>query len=71
MNTILFDLGAVLIDWNPRYLYRPLFKGDEAAMERFLDEIVPPGWNREIDAGKTVRGCRGRTRARCSRITRT
>lgn len=52
MNTILFDLGAVLIDWNPRYLYRPLFKGDEAAMERFLGEIVPPWWNHEIDAGK-------------------
>jgi len=52
MNTILFDLGAVLIDWNPRYLYRPLFGHDEAAMERFLDEIVPPWWNREIDAGK-------------------
>lgn len=53
MNTILFDLGAVLIDWNPRYLYRPLFNGDEAAMERFLDEIVPPLWNHEIDAGKS------------------
>lgn len=53
MNTILFDLGAVLIDWNPRYLYRPLFKGDEAAMERFLGEIVPPAWNHEIDAGKS------------------
>ena len=52
MNTILFDLGAVLIDWNPRHLYRPLFKGDEAAMERFLGEIVPPSWNHEIDAGK-------------------
>ncbi len=52
MNTILFDLGAVLIDWNPRHLYRPLFKGDEAAMERFLGEIVPPSWNHEIDAGR-------------------
>ena len=52
MNTILFDLGAVLIDWNPRYLYRPLFRSDEIAMERFLGEIVPPSWNHEIDAGK-------------------
>lgn len=52
MNTVLFDLGAVLIDWNPRYLYRPLFGGDDAAMERFLTEIVPPEWNQEIDAGK-------------------
>ncbi len=53
IDTILFDLGAVLIDWNPRYLYRSLFNGDESAMERFLTEIVPPEWNRSIDAGKT------------------
>ena len=52
-DTILFDLGAVLVDWNPRYLYRPLFNGDEQAMEHFLAEIVPPWWNLEIDAGKT------------------
>lgn len=51
-DTILFDLGAVLIDWNPRYLYRSHFR-DEAAMERFLAEIVPNDWNRAIDAGKT------------------
>jgi hypothetical protein len=32
---IVFDFGGVLIDWNPRYLYRKLFNGDEQAMERF------------------------------------
>ncbi|MEO8164751.1 MAG: HAD family phosphatase [Betaproteobacteria bacterium] len=53
MDTLLFDLGAVLIDWNPRYLYRDLFRGDDRAMERFLTEIAPPSWNHEIDAGKT------------------
>lgn len=52
-DAILFDLGAVLIDWNPRYLYRPLFNGDDHAMERFLAEIAPPWWNLEIDAGKS------------------
>ena len=52
MDTVLFDLGAVLIDWNPRYLYQPLFNGDDQAMERFLAEIVPPEWNLQIDAGK-------------------
>ena len=51
-DTVLFDLGAVLIDWNPRYLYRPLFKGDDEAMEHFLAEIVPGWWNHDIDAGK-------------------
>jgi 2-haloacid dehalogenase len=52
MDTVLFDLGAVLIDWNPRYLYRPLFGNDEAAMEHFLSEIVASDWNHEIDLGK-------------------
>jgi len=54
VDTVLFDLGAVLIDWNPRYLYRPLFDGDDQAMERFLAEIVPPEWNHQIDAGKPL-----------------
>mgnify|MGYP003352679769 CR=1 FL=1 len=35
-TSVVFDLGAVLIDWDPRYLYRSLFPGDEAGMERFL-----------------------------------
>ncbi len=52
-DTILFDLGAVLVDWNPRYLYRAHFNGDEKAMEHFLAEIAPSWWNLEIDAGKT------------------
>jgi 2-haloacid dehalogenase len=52
IDAILFDLGGVLIDWNPRYLYRPLFKGDDAAMERFLAEVCPPHWNVQMDAGK-------------------
>ena len=52
MDTVLFDLGAVLIDWNPRYLYRPLFNGNDQEMERFLAKIVPPEWNHQIDAGK-------------------
>jgi 2-haloacid dehalogenase len=52
-DTIVFDLGAVLIDWNPRHLYRPIFNGDEKAMEHFLAEIVPGSWNHDIDAGKS------------------
>jgi 2-haloacid dehalogenase len=34
-----FDLGGVLIDWNPRHLYRKLFNGDDSAMEHFLATI--------------------------------
>ncbi|MGI9489690.1 MAG: HAD family hydrolase [Geminicoccaceae bacterium] len=49
---IIFDLGAVLIDWNPRHLYRKLFD-DERAMETFLREICTPAWNAEQDRGRT------------------
>lgn len=52
-DTVLFDLGAVLVDWNPRYLYREHF-GDEAAMERFLSQVCPPEWIRAMDAGQPV-----------------
>ncbi len=51
-DTLLFDLGGVLIDWNPRYLYCKLFGGDEAAMERFLTDVCATSWNHEMDAGK-------------------
>jgi 2-haloacid dehalogenase len=53
IDAVLLDLGGVLIDWNPRYLYRPLFRDDEAAMEHFLAEICPPEWNRQLDAGRS------------------
>jgi FMN phosphatase YigB (HAD superfamily) len=35
IDAVVFDLGGVLIDWDPRYLYRSLF-GDPLAMEEFL-----------------------------------
>ena len=49
-----FDLGGVLIDWNPRYLYRKLFKGDDAAMEHFLATVCTSNWNSRLDAGRTL-----------------
>lgn len=48
----MFDIGGVLIDWNPRYLYRKIFGSDEAAMERFLSEVCTPVWNSRLDAGR-------------------
>ena len=50
-DTVVFDLGGVLIDWNPRHLYRRLFD-DEAAMEHFLAEICTTHWNERQDAGR-------------------
>lgn len=52
-TAVIFDLGGVLIDWNPRYLYRKRFGGDEAAMEHFLTHVCTPDWNIQQDAGRT------------------
>jgi 2-haloacid dehalogenase len=49
---VIFDLGGVLINWDPRHLYRRLFAGDDAAMERFLAEVCTPDWNHGLDAGR-------------------
>jgi 2-haloacid dehalogenase len=50
-TTVVFDLGGVLIDWDPRYLYRQLFdKPDE--MESFLAEVTTAEWNAHQDAGR-------------------
>jgi 2-haloacid dehalogenase len=47
---VLFDLGGVLIDWNPRYLYRQVF-GD-AETEFFLGNVCTPPWNLALDGGR-------------------
>ncbi|WP_295117910.1 HAD family phosphatase [uncultured Chitinophaga sp.] len=52
-DTIIFDLGAVLVDWNPRYLYRKLFK-EEAEMEHFLANVCTSDWNEEQDGGRSL-----------------
>lgn len=51
-DTIIFDLGAVLIDWNPRYLYRKIFKTEEE-ISWFLENICTSEWNDEQDAGRS------------------
>ncbi len=51
-TTVIFDLGGVLIDWDPRNLYRKIFSGDEAAMEEFLGTVCTPDWNERQDAGR-------------------
>ena len=49
----IFDLGGVMIQWDPRHLYRKLFPGDEAAMEHFLANVCTTDWNECQDAGRT------------------
>lgn len=52
INTVIFDFGGVLIDWNPRHLYRRFFHAP-AAMEAFLKEIDFPAWNVQQDCGRS------------------
>lgn len=52
INTIIFDLGGVLIDWNPRYLYRKIFKTEEE-VTWFLENICTGEWNDQQDGGRS------------------
>ncbi|GLQ96568.1 HAD family hydrolase [Dyella mobilis] len=51
VDTVIFDLGNVLIGWDPRHLYRRLID-DEAQMEWFLREVCSSEWNERQDAGR-------------------
>lgn len=53
IDAVVFDLGGVLIDWNPRYLYRQLF-ADPGEMEDFLARICTPEWHRAHDLGEDI-----------------
>lgn len=50
IEAVVFDIGGVLLDWNPRYLYRQLFQ-DEDSMERFLAEVCTMEWHEANDLG--------------------
>lgn len=53
VETVVFDIGHVLIDWNPRYLYRKVF-ADKDEMERFLGTVATPEWHLEHDRGRPI-----------------
>ncbi len=52
IKAILFDFGNVLIEWDPRHVYRRYFPNDEAAMERFFQEVSFMEWNAQQDKGR-------------------
>ncbi|HYE54051.1 MAG TPA: HAD family phosphatase [Chitinophagaceae bacterium] len=54
VDTVVFDLGGVLIDWNPDYVYRTIFE-DEEKMRWFYKNICTPDWNEEQDAGRSLK----------------
>lgn len=55
IDTIIFDLGGVLIDWNPKYVYRGVFNGDEKKVDWFLNTICTTDWNMAHDAGRPLK----------------
>jgi len=54
IDTIIFDFGGVLVDWNPLYVYRDYFRDDEK-MEWFLENICTDSWNMEQDRGRSLK----------------
>ena len=54
INTIIFDLGNVLIDWNPKYVFDKMFD-DEEKKKYFFDHICTMEWNETQDAGRSIK----------------
>lgn len=54
IDTIIFDLGGVLVDWKPEYVYDEVFKGDTKKVAWFLNTICTSDWNLQQDAGKLM-----------------
>jgi len=53
IENIIFDFGGVLVDWNPRYLFREYFRS-ENEMENFLSTVCTNDWNLEQDRGRSL-----------------
>ena len=52
IKAVIFDFGNVLLEWNPRFVYRHFFPNDAEAMERFLQEVSFMEWNLQQDKGR-------------------
>ena len=48
---VIFDIGGVLVEWDPRFLYQRLIPDDEA-LDAFLRDVVTPEWHFQHDAGR-------------------
>ncbi len=53
INTIIFDLGGVLIDWNPNYVFDQIFDSEERK-QYFFENICTSDWNEQQDAGRSL-----------------
>lgn len=55
INTIIFDLGGVLIDWNPNYVFDKVFEENEEKKRHFFEHICTSDWNEEQDGGRSIK----------------
>ena len=53
IKNIVFDFGGVIVDWNPEYLFKDVFR-DKSELDHFLENICTPGWNEKQDAGRSL-----------------
>ena len=53
ITAVIFDLGGVLIDWNPKYLYKKIFSSEEET-DQFLSLICTSDWNETQDEGRSL-----------------
>jgi 2-haloacid dehalogenase len=51
IRAVIFDVGKVLYDWSPRFLYERLID-DDRALEAFLRDVVTAEWHFQHDAGR-------------------
>ncbi|MEV5965436.1 HAD family phosphatase [Kribbella sp. NPDC051952] len=51
IDAVVFDIGGVLLDWSPDYLYADLIP-DEAQRKHFLTNVTTPAWNHQQDEGR-------------------
>ena len=54
INTIIFDLGGVLIDWNPAYVFDEKYFDSPDKLAHFFDKICTSDWNERQDAGRSI-----------------
>jgi 2-haloacid dehalogenase len=53
VTTVIFDLGGVLINWEPRYVYRNVFDSQEK-LDWFFENVCTLDWNEQQDAGYPI-----------------
>lgn len=53
-ETIIWDLGGVLIDWNPKYVFSDAYFGSAEKSKYFFENICTSDWNEEQDAGRSI-----------------